>query len=589
MSRDVAERRQRGLALQRERADSGETGLRRLMILSSFNTDLMPPFMVEAMARAGIAVDVKNGDFGQIAAQILNPQSELYAEDPGDVLMVPAPEDLLAPLYGSVLAPADQEELVTDRLDELKMAVSALLERLPDTTCYVVAFGTGRAPSGHILDPTAPARGQTAVTRFTDGVRELARLSPRVIVVDWDWHVRAVGSAGFVDERLWYLARMRLNPEGLSRLADLVARHVAAYHGSARKVAAIDLDGTLWGGVVGEVGLSGVDLGEEGTGLAFQDFQRELVRLRDAGVVLVACSKNNRDDVVDLFERHPAMIIELSDFASERINWQDKATNLREIAADLQLGLDSFVFFDDNPVERGWIEQALPEVAVPELPEDPSERPAFLRAGRFFDRVGLTEADHLRAGSYVAQGQRSRLMAGSTSFGDFLRSLDQEVIIESVNDATLARAAQLCQRTNQFNLTTRRHTVADLERMMVSEDRELYVLSVRDRFGDSGITGLAILVFDDGRAEIETFLLSCRVLGRRVEDALLAFLGDRTVARGAERLVGQFLPTDRNMQAAAFLPERGFEDAGEGMVALELTGGGPPMPGEMSVKVDVNA
>jgi len=203
--------------------------------------------------------------------------------------------------------------------------------------------------------------------------------------------------------------------------------------------------------------------------------------------------------------------------------------------------------------------------------------------------VGLTEADHLRAGSYVAQGQRSRLMAGSTSFGDFLRSLDQEVIIESVNDATLARAAQLCQRTNQFNLTTRRHTVGDLEGMVASEDRELYVLSVRDRVGDSGITGLAIVVFDDDRAEIETFLLSCRVLGRRVEDALLAFLGDRAVARGAERLVGQFVPTDRNMQAAAFLPERGFEDTGDGMVTLELTGGGPPMPGEMSVKVDVNA
>ena len=321
---EAADRRMRGIQLQRERGEADPD--LRITVLSSFNADLIPPYLVEALDRAGIAAQVETGDFGQIAAQALNPASSLYTDEPGDVLVIPAAEDVLAALYSAEGGAEDQEALVANRLDEIEAAVSAILERLPAATCYVVAFGSSRAPQAHVLDPTSASRGQRAVSRFVDGLRDLSRLSPRVVVVDWDWHVRGEGMRGFADERLWYLARMRLNPDGLAELAGLTARHVAAYRGAARKVAVVDLDGTLWGGVVGEVGVGGLELGEEGAGLAFRDFQSELAILRESGVVLAVASKNNREDAVEAIESHPGMILKLSDFAAERINWNDKAT-----------------------------------------------------------------------------------------------------------------------------------------------------------------------------------------------------------------------------------------------------------------------
>jgi FkbH-like protein len=409
------------------------------------------------------------------------------------------------------------------------------------------------------------------------------------VVVDWEWHARALGSANFSDQRLWYLARMRLNPLGLAALADLLARHVRAGAGSACKVAAIDLDGVLWGGVVGESGLKAIVLGGDGIGLAYQDFQRELLRLRDLGVLLALCSKNNPQDVREVFEQHPAMVLRPEHCAAERVNWRDKASNLREIAAELNLGLDSFVFLDDNPIERDWVRKALPDVVVPELADDPAERPLALRTAPHFQRLVSTDADRGRAGAYQTERRRRELATTAVSFEEFLGLLEQRATIEPVDEATLARAAQLCQRTNQFNLTSRRYTVAQLEAMLQDEDVELYTLSVSDRFGDSGITGLAILSLDEDRADIDTFLMSCRVLGRRLEQTLLAFLAERADARGARHLVGHFQPTAKNAQAADFYPANGFYSADERTFHLDLASQRPPVPAAVQVTTRADA
>jgi len=588
---EAARRRERGRALQQEIA-AGEPPDARFHVLSSFNVDLLPPMLVEALERSGTRAEVTLGEFGQIAQEALQPDSGLYRAEPDAVVVVPAVEDMLGPLFEggpASLAEGDAEALVDQRLAELSATIDALLDRLVGVTCYLVVFGTHRAPFEHVLDPGAGHRGQAAVERFQAGVRTLGERSERVLVVDWDWHVRSVGSAAYGDDRLWYLGRMRLAPTGLAALGELVAQHVAAYRGEARKVVAVDLDGTVWGGVVGEVGLQGLELGEEGLGLAFQDLQRELRKLHDAGVLLVACSKNNPEDVHEAFERHHGMVLRREHLVAERVNWQDKATNLRELAAELNLGLDSFVFLDDNPVERDWVSRSLPQVAVPDLPEDPARRPAFLRDLPHFRRITVTDADTQRAGSYRAQGSRLRLRSDTLSFDEFLRSLEQEVTIEAVHDGSVARAAQLCQRTNQFNLTTRRHTVADIERMRASDEVELYTLALQDRFGDSGITGLAILRFEDEEAEVDTLLMSCRVLGRRVEDAFLSFLGDRARARGAHHLAGRYLPTPKNAQVERFYPDRDFEATGEGAYRLDLSAQAMPAPPEIALRVPANA
>jgi FkbH-like protein len=391
------------------------------------------------------------------------------------------------------------------------------------------------------------------------------------------------------DARLWYLGRMRLNPAGHALLADVVAGAVAVQRGvGRRKVAAVDLDDTLWGGVVGELGPTGIELGEEGVALAFQDFQRELVRLYDSGVLIVLCTKNDPEYALAAFD-HPSMVLRHEHVVAERVNWQDKATNLRELAEELDLGLDSFVFLDDNPRERDWIRQALPMVVVPELPADPTERPAFIARGPWFRTLAVTDADRKRSAGYHAQRHRRRAQATAASFEDYLASLEQRLTIEPLSEATVPRAAQLCQRTNQFNLTTRRYTQGDVERMLADPAYDLVTLSVSDRFGDSGITGLAITLHADGRAEVDTLLLSCRLLGRRVEDAFLAVVARRARERGARTLLGAYEPTDRNAQVASFFPDRGFSATGDHRWELNLEAGLPESPPQLQIQETAHA
>jgi FkbH-like protein len=576
---ELSARRRRGAELLR----AAEPPTRELAVLSTFNLDLLPPFLAEALDRHGVSARLWLAGFGQLAAEIANPGSELYIRAPDDVLLVPAPEDLLAPLYTSDGA-ADPRELAAERVDELRGQVQTLLERLPAATIHVAVMGAERAPAEHLLDPAAPGRGQAALAHLDAGIRELGELGGRVVIADFDWAAREVGRAAVNDARLWYLGRMRLNPAGHALLADVVAGGVAVQRGvGRRKVAAVDLDDTLWGGVVGELGPTGIEVGEEGVALAFQDFQRELVRLHDSGVLIVLCTKNDPEYALAAFD-HPSMVLRREHVVAERVNWQDKATNIRELAEELDLGLNSFVFFDDNPREREWVRQALPMVAVPELPADPTERPAFIARGPWFRTLAVTDADRMRSTSYRAQGDRRRAQASAASFEDYLVSLEQRVNIELVTEATVPRAAQLCQRTNQFNLTTRRHTQADVERMLADPAYDLVTLSVTDRFGDSGITGLGITLHADGRAELDTLLLSCRLLGRRVEDAFLAVLARRARERGARTLLGAYEPTDRNAQVASFFPDRGFTPTGERRWELDLEADLPQPPSQLKIE-----
>lgn len=587
-AREAVQRRNVGLAALKER-NVARLPRADCFVLSTFNVDLFPPLLSYSLREYGFYGEVEVGMFGQIAQQAMNPASALYAAQPANVVLITAVEDLLAPLFDrpSRFSAEAAADLIGEQLEQLERSIRTILERLPDATCYVVAIGSDRVPSGHVLDPTADARGQRAVERLLHEIRSVGSLSARVVAVDWETHVRSAGTAPYRDPRLWYLGRMRLNPAGLAALGDLVARHVGGFRGAPGKVIALDLDNTLWGGVVGEAGLSGLQLGDDGIGGAFRDFQRELLKLHDAGVLLVAVSKNNADDALEVFDRHSGMILQREHLAGYRINWTDKATNLRELAAELNLGIESFVFLDDNPVEREWIRQGAPEVRVPELPTDPAERPDFLRGLPWFDRIRVTDADVSRAASYMAQRHRKELASAAASFDDFLTSLEQELVIEPVHEGSVGRAAQMAQRTNQFNLTTRRYTAADIERMMHDDAYELYTAAVRDRFGDSGITGMTILRKSDSAAavEIDTFLLSCRVLGRKVEDAFLSVAAKRAREMGAKHLVGRYAQTAKNAQVASFYVDRGFEMVGEGEFVKDLAGADLDPPPFIDIKV----
>jgi FkbH-like protein len=377
-------------------------------------------------------------------------------------------------------------------------------------------------------------------------------------VFDYDRLVQEFGITRWHDARLGYWGRVPFGAEAQIACGRRMARYVRALYFPPCKCLALDLDNTLWGGVLGEDSPSGIRLGEDYPGNVFKAFQRRLRALRDQGVLLAVASKNNPQEALDALACHPDMLLRPDDFAAMEIHWGDKAASLRAIADRLNIGIDSIAFFDDDPVEREWVRSCLPQVTVIDAPKDPADYIRALDDSEAFDRLTLSDED-LRRGAMLAETEKRReWREQSATLEDFLRGLRMVVTVGRVGPDTLERVAQLIQKTNQFNLTARRRTAAEIDEMIGSGAVALWA-RVRDRFGDSGLTGVALaLPRGDGSWLIDTFLLSCRVLGRRVEAALLAALAGCVARRGGALLTGEHIPTGRNDVASDFFSAHGF-------------------------------
>jgi FkbH-like protein len=363
---------------------------------------------------------------------------------------------------------------------------------------------------------------------------------------------------------LWLSARVPLSGKLLNSLAVEYVRYFMAMVSARRKCLVVDLDNTLWGGILGEDGYDGIQIGHEFPGNAFRELQQAVLDLYHRGIILAICSKNNEADVLRVLEQHPDMLLRPQHFASVQINWDDKATNLRRIAQDLNIGLDSLAFWDDNPAERSLVRQMLPEVLVIDLPDHPSEYAPALRRIVEFETLMLSDEDRQRGAMYRAQAERQRLQATAESLESYYASLDMRLEIGLADSHSIPRIAQLTQKTNQFNLTSRRYSQTEIAQMAADPNWRIYGLRLKDRFGDNGLAGVAILRSQDrGTWEIDTFLLSCRILGRTVETAFLAFVLRQAKDAGGTRMEGWFLPTKRNAPAKQFYGQHGFELAKE--------------------------
>jgi FkbH-like protein len=347
-------------------------------------------------------------------------------------------------------------------------------------------------------------------------------------------------------------------PEALTPLLSREYVAVAAaLKGFAKKCLVVDLDDTLWGGVAGEDGVAKLEIGGGYPGNIYRELQQVIYQLSERGVILAINSKNNQDDAWEVFERRPEMVLRREHFSAWRINWQDKATNLQAIAQELGVGLDSCVVLDDNPTERAWVEEWLPEVYV--LPaQDPLEMLRVLATTPLFDTLDSTAEDQLRAKSYTAAAQRRTLQANTTNLAEFLSQLDIEAVICRPTESQLGRVAQLTQRTNQFNLTTRRYTHEQIKALWTNANVELLCCEVRDKFADEGIVGVVILHKSTEAWSIDTFLLSCRVLGRGVEGALLWAVCHQAATAGARWVYGEYVRSAKNGQIEGFYREAGF-------------------------------
>jgi len=548
---------------QRYAAAATKTDLRRvkLGLLGAGTLDVIAPALIATALRHNLLLEVVLADYGTTLQAACNPASEFRAQDPEFVLV--SSDYRTLDLDGSFLG----EEEGRSKVEFANQTLRATLDGLKSWVRGGILFQTVVPPMEPLfgsLDFTQSQSCYAMVSALNRTLGEWARAG-ELTLVDIARAATWVGLENWHDPARWHLAKMPFAMRFVPLYADLVGRVLAAITGKARKCLVLDLDNTLWGGVIGDDGLEGIVLGQGSAGgEAFLDIQRLAKRLRQRGVILAVCSKNEQDAALRPFREHPEMALTEDDIAVFHANWTDKAANLRAIADSLQIGVDALVFLDDNPAERAQVRRELPMVAVPELPEDPALYPRALMAGGWFEAVSFVEEDAKRADDYRAQIKRKELESTSDVAG-YLESLQVVCTFKPFDAVSRARISQLVNKSNQFNLTTRRYTEAQIA--TAEADPELYTLQVRlsDRFGDSGMICVIIFRKDGQRWVNDTWLMSCRVLGRRVEEAVLAEVVRAARAEGVAQLVGEFIPSAKNRMVEKHYQKLGFtllEDKG---------------------------
>ncbi len=402
---------------------------------------------------------------------------------------------------------------------------------------------------------TSGAALKESIYAYNSSLFEAQKARRNVHVLDICEFTHQYTESELMDWKFWFISQMGLNPRLSKPFMEWFERKLDQISLKRKKCIVLDLDNTLWGGILGEDGIDGIKLSGDYPGKAYHLFQETLKELSDNGIILTICSKNNEEEALNALDNNPFMVLRKGDFSSWRINWNDKATNIREIAEELNIGLDSMVFIDDNPSERELIHQVLPMVTLPEFPAQPYELPIFCKEliEQHFRVYSITEEDRKKSEQYKANALRTRSQRTFTDMESFLESLDIHIRIERANEFNIPRIAQMTQKTNQFNLTTRRYTESDIHSRL-EEDWDIYCMSVSDRFGDNGITGCLLM---NGN-EIDSLLLSCRILGKGIEfvflNTVLAGLRDK----GIQSVKAEYIPTAKNAQVADFYDRCGF-------------------------------
>jgi FkbH-like protein len=527
----------------------------RLAVLGSFTTKQLVSLIDLYLFAAGINAELYEADYGVFRQEILDPGSALYEFQPQIVFLATSWRDL-------VIRPkmSDGREQVARMVESEQADWHRLWETLQSRCgCQVIqnnfVMPAVRALGNH------ESRHPASLSRYLLATNQhlLDTAPPFVTIHDVDHLASVWGRWNWDDPRFVHHAKMPCSPECLVDYAHSIASLVSAHLGLAKKCLVLDLDNTLWGGVIGDDGLGGIRLGQgDALGEAFLAFQHYAQDLQLRGVLLAVCSKNDEAIAREVFEKHPEMVLRLSDFSCFAANWNDKATNLRSIAATLNLGLGSLVFVDDNPAERAIVRRLVPEVAVPELPEDVAEIPRVLERYRYFQVISLGTEDLKRTEYYRADALRKSAQSSSGDMAAYLRSLDMAAKIRPIDEVTLERSVQLVQRSNQFNLTTRRRTAAEVLALLNDESWVTRTVSLVDRFGDNGLVSVLLARVTGQVLEIDTWLMSCRVLKRGVEQLLMNHLHRLALARGIRVIRGDYIPTSKNTLVRNHYADLGF-------------------------------
>jgi FkbH-like protein len=537
----------------------GVQAIRAYVVRSVTVEPIVPSLATEAVF-SNYVLDLQVGGYGSYADELLNSQSTLAAFKPDLVLVLLDLEEIagrLPDLCADGIGAGVEEEI-----EACAGQIAQLLRSFRSANSARVLFQGLVVPDqtslGDVGNANLARSLPNAILQLNQRLAAICRSISDCVFFDADHLAARHGRARWRDARMFLASRLPVSSEFFATYSRGLVRAFSVMFRAPRKVLCTDLDNTLWGGVLGEEGAEGIATGSAFPGNCYLDYQRYLKQLSSRGILLAIVSKNNEADVQEAFQIRSADLgLSLNDFVACKIGWNEKSQSIRELAQELSLGLDAFVFVDDNPVECEAIQQQLPEVAVINSPiQEPWKLVEILSGLSFFDALLVTDDDVNRLSEYKAQTQRTELAGCAGSRDDFLASLEIVCTFQSALQAPLARAVQLLAKTNQFNLTTRRRSALEVEEFAAVG--QAVVVRVRDRFGDSGVVGLALARYEGDSCIVDSLLLSCRVIGRGIETALLAHVGERALQAGAKRLLGEFIATNKNAPCMNFYPDHGF-------------------------------
>lgn len=511
-------------------------------------------------------INVIDIDYNLIDAQVLDSGSELYKEEPNFVVIYMCSEKL-EEAYLECKDRSRFAEFVYEKIERNWLTINSSLNT--NILQFTFAEYDDSVFGNYALKTNESFLYQVKKLNMmlADGCQRIKG----VFLIDLNRVVNTYGKANVKDEKLYYVAKMPISLDYLPLVASMVVDVMDSICGRIKKCVICDLDNTLWGGVIGDDGLNGIQIGELGLGHAFEDLQKWLKKLKERGIILGICSKNNEDTAKEPFVKHPEMVLSLDDISIFVANWEDKASNIRYIQKTLNIGMDSMVFLDDNPFERNLVKSMIPEITVPELPEDPALYLEYLKNLNLFETASYSESDQDRTKQYKAEVDRQETEKLFSSYEDYLESLEMQAVVSEFDQFHTPRIAQLTQRSNQFNLRTIRCTEDDIENLSKNPNYITMYFMLKDKFGDHGLISVVILKKEnEEELFVENWLMSCRVLKRGMEEFIADKIVETAKKNGFKKVIGEYVKTPKNSMVENLYPALGFNEIKKDVYCAEV-------------------
>ena len=539
----------------------------KVAILSSFTLNGLSEILHVKSSELGIRYQSYLGGYNQYNQELLDSQSEYYKFSPDVTFLILDIRNFLGENFHFPYNISDNERklLVSEKIKQIENIIKCFEKNL-NSKLIITNFNIPSYSPNGITETKSDFGFHEMIEELNRSLRNISKTHSSVYVYDFNHFVSKYGEKNIFDYRQFYVGDIQIALNFIPYFAYELMSYIKPITGTNKKCIVLDLDNTLWGGIIGEDGFDGIELGHSSNGKAFVDFQKELLSLWNHGIILAINSKNNFDDAMKVINEHPNMILRKKNFASIQINWDDKAQNLKQIAEEINIGLNSIAFFDDDKINRERIKQEFPEVLTIEVPDDPSQFSLILKNLNDFNVLQRTDEDIKRGQMYAQQRERKELEKSISNLDDFLEQLDIKVKMKNSNEFLIPRISQLTLKTNQFNLTTRRYQEEEIRNFTNDHKFIVGCAQVLDKFGDNGITGVYIINKQDKIWSIDTFLLSCRIMGRGVENGILSQILIDAKHNGVEEIRANFVPTQKNKPAQNFLPDFGFQKEGDNWI-----------------------